>query len=90
MEIYNEYMLRILLNSLTRKPVKCRNRFNGEFKEHTTQGVRNWEMNLQMDAKEYSVLGAIISCISKDPKSFAFPWTSIVCLTISFLQFTEF
>ena len=89
MEIYNEYMLRILLNSLTRKPVKCRNRFNGEFKEHTTQAVRNWEMNLQIDAKECSVHGAIISCISKDANSFAFPWTRIVRLAISFLHFTE-
>ena len=83
-------MLRILLNSLTRKPVKCRNRFRREFKEHTTQGVRNWEINLQIDANLTKVHRAMINCISTEQSSFAFLTKTIICITISFPQVTEF
>lgn len=72
-----------------RKPVKCKNRFGEEFEEHTRIGSQESEMNVRVDAKLFIVHRAIIGCISKDRHSFAFPWTRIICITVSFLQITE-
>lgn len=73
-----------------KKPVRCYNWFEGESKEQIYKSVRKAEMNLLIrykTGKMHHIYKAIINCIPWD--NFTFLKPKIICITISFLQFSE-